>query len=101
MTAPPPAGAARRKVVFRIVLTAILIGGAIGAVSTLHAIDWRAFGAALASAGRVPLTIALVVSTVQVYAQLARFVVLVPPAARHPIGTLLDATAVGQLLNYA
>ncbi len=93
--------ASRRKTIARIALTVILVGGGIGAVSTLHAMDWTAFRAALAGVALLPLTLALVVSTVQVYAQLARFVVLVPPAARHPLGELLDATAVGQLLNYA
>jgi uncharacterized membrane protein YbhN (UPF0104 family) len=101
MKGPPPAGAARRKVLVRVALTVLVLGGAIGAVSSLHAMDWRAFGAALAGAGPIPLAIALFVSTVQVYAQLARFVVLVPPAERHPLAELLDATAVGQLLNYA
>jgi uncharacterized membrane protein YbhN (UPF0104 family) len=97
----PLAGAARRKAILRIALTVLLLGGAIGAVSSFHAMDWRAFGAALASAAPIPLAVALFVSTVQVYAQLARFVVLVPPPARHPLAELLDATAVGQLLNYA
>jgi uncharacterized membrane protein YbhN (UPF0104 family) len=92
---------ARRAAIARVALTVILVGGGVGAVSTLHAMDWRAFGAALASVSPLPLALALVVSTVQVYAQLARFVVLVPPEARHPIAELLDATAVGQLLNYA
>jgi len=92
---------ARRKTSVRIALTVILVAGGIGAVSTLHAMDWRAFGAALAGMAPLPLTLALVVSTVQVYAQLARFVVLLPPEARHPFIELLDATAVGQLLNYA
>jgi hypothetical protein len=63
--------------------------------------DWKAFGAALAGASLLVLALAAAVSTVQVYAQLARFVVLVPPAQRHPFFELLDATAVGQLLNYA
>ena len=79
----------------------ILVGGGIGAVSSFHAMDWSAFGAALAAVSLVPLVLAIVVSTVQVYAQLARFLVLVPPGARHPLIELLDATAVGQLLNYA
>src|SRR5208282_2677092 len=45
--------------------------------------------------------IALAVSTAQVFAQLLRFYVLVPPAARPSLWELLDATAIGQLLNYA
>jgi uncharacterized membrane protein YbhN (UPF0104 family) len=97
----PATPAARRKIVFRIILTVILLGGAIGAVSTLHSMDWKKFGEALAGVALVPLGLALAVSTVQVYAQLGRFVVLVPPPARHPLFELLDATAVGQLLNYA
>ena len=101
MTGSPPAGAPRRKVLVRIAVTVILLGGGIGAVSTLHAMDWGAFAGALASVALLPLTLALVVSTLQVYAQLARFVVLVPPEARQPLVELLDATAVGQLLNYA
>jgi len=63
--------------------------------------DWRRVGAALAGCAPLSLGLAFVVSTAQVYAQLARFVVLVPPDARRPLFDLLDATAVGQLLNYA
>jgi uncharacterized membrane protein YbhN (UPF0104 family) len=63
--------------------------------------DWGTIGAALAGCAPLPIAFAFLVSTAQVYAQLARFVVLVPPAARGPLFELLDATAVGQLLNYA
>jgi uncharacterized membrane protein YbhN (UPF0104 family) len=98
MTAPPPS---RRKVIFRIAITVILLGGGIGAVSTLHGMDWRAFGGALAGVALVPLAIGLVVSTLQVFAQLLRFYVLVPDEVMPPLWELLDATAIGQLLNYA
>jgi uncharacterized membrane protein YbhN (UPF0104 family) len=91
----------RRRTIVRIALTVILVAGGIAAISSLHAMDWRAFGTALTGVSLAPLALAIVVSTVQVYAQLARFVVLVPPHARHPLMELLDATAVGQLLNYA
>ncbi len=91
----------RRKAFARIALTVILLGGGIGAVSTLHAMDWGAFGAALAGVAALPLALAIVVSTAQVYAQLARFVVLVPAALGFPRAELLDTIAVGQLLNYA
>jgi uncharacterized membrane protein YbhN (UPF0104 family) len=91
----------RRKLVFRIAITVILLGGGIGAVSTLHGMDWRAFGGALAGVALLPLALALGVSTVQVFAQLARFYVLVPAEARPSVWELLDATAIGQLLNYA
>jgi uncharacterized membrane protein YbhN (UPF0104 family) len=40
------------------------------------------------------------VSTIQVFWQLARFLVFVPRPQRSPLWELLDATAVGQLLNY-
>jgi uncharacterized membrane protein YbhN (UPF0104 family) len=98
MTSPP---ASRRKTLVRAAVTVILLGGGIGAISTLHGMDWRAFGGALAGVALVPLVIALAVSTVQVFAQLLRFYVLVPPTVMPPLWELLDATAIGQLLNYA
>jgi len=98
MTSPP---ASRRKTLVRVAVTVILLGGGIGAISTLHGMDWRAFGGALAGVALVPLAIALAVSTLQVFAQLLRFYVLVPATVMPPLWELLDATAIGQLLNYA
>jgi hypothetical protein len=98
MSSPP---ASRRKILVRVAVTVILLGGGIGAISTLHGMDWRAFGGALAGVALLPLAIALAVSTLQVFAQLLRFYVLVPPSVMPPLWELLDATAIGQLLNYA
>jgi uncharacterized membrane protein YbhN (UPF0104 family) len=97
----PDDASSRRKTVVRLAVTAILLIGGIGAISTLHGLDWHAFGAALAGVALVPLAVGLAVSTLQVFAQLLRFYVLVPAEAMPPLWDLLDATAIGQLLNYA
>lgn len=91
----------RRKAWIRVALTVLLLGGGVGAISALHEMGWGTFARALASVSLLPLALALVVSTVQVFAQLARFVVLIPREARGTFLDLLDATAIGQLLNYA
>ena len=85
----------------RVALTALVVAGGVGAVGTLRGMGWRAVTGALANVSLVLLAVALVVSTLQVFAQLARFVVLVPRPVRPPMLELLDATAIGQLLNYA
>ena len=78
----------------------LLLAGGIGAASALRDMGWRTFAVALASVALAPLLVALLVSTLQVFAQLARFVVLLPPEGRAPLRDLLDATAIGALLNY-
>jgi uncharacterized membrane protein YbhN (UPF0104 family) len=97
MTASP---ASRRTLILRIVLTVLVLGGGVGAVSTLYRMDWTTFGTALANVSPLLLAVALAVSTLQVFFQLARFVVILPRAERSPMGELLDATAVGQIINY-
>jgi uncharacterized membrane protein YbhN (UPF0104 family) len=90
----------KRKSIVTIVLTVLVVAGGVGLVSTLHRIDWTVFVDALAKVSVVPLAIAFFISTVQVFAQLARFVVILPRAGRPPLRQLLEVTAVGQLLNY-
>ncbi len=77
----------------------LVVGGGFGIASTLRRVQWATFASALAHLSPLPVALALGVSTLQVFAQLARFAVLVPRAARTPLRELLDATAVGQLLN--
>lgn len=91
-------GNARRAL--KVVATVLVVGGGIGIASTLHRIDWATFGSAFAHVSLLPFAIALSVSTLQVFAQLARFAVILPRAARAPLRELLEVTAVGQLLNY-
>ncbi len=78
----------------------VVVGGGISVASALHRFDWATFGRAVAHLAPALLALSLCVSTVQVFAQLGRFVVLLPRAERSPLRELLDATAVGQLLNY-
>src|ERR1700722_594864 len=84
----------------KVVLTVLVVGGGVGVASTLHRFDWATFGRPAAHLSVALLALALGVSAVQVFAQLGRFVVLLPRAERVPLGELLEATAVGQLLNY-
>src|SRR5277367_4139768 len=84
----------------KVLVTVLVVAGGVGIASTIHRIDWAAFASALARVSPVPLALALGVSTAQVLAQLARFAVVVPRAERAPLRELLEATAVGQLLNY-
>jgi uncharacterized membrane protein YbhN (UPF0104 family) len=90
-----------RKIVVRVALTALVLAGGIGAVASLRDMGWGAVGRALAGVSLLLLGVSFLVSTLQVFAQLARFVVLVPQEVRPPMRELLDATAIGQLLNYA
>jgi uncharacterized membrane protein YbhN (UPF0104 family) len=83
-----------------VVVTMLVVGGGVGVASTLHRFDWATFGRTAAHLSPALLALALGVSTVQVFAQLGRFVVLLPRAERVPRRELLEATAVGQLLNY-
>lgn len=82
-------------------MTALVVGGGLGLASTLRRIDWATFASAIANVSAAPLALALGLSTVQVFAQLARFAVILPRAERSPLRQLLDVTAAGQLLNYA
>lgn len=91
----------RRKIARTTAITIIVCASAIGIVTGLRGIDWAKFGAALLSLSPLPLACALAVSTLQVFSQLGRFVVLLPKSERRPLRELLDATAVGQLINYA
>jgi uncharacterized membrane protein YbhN (UPF0104 family) len=84
----------------KILVTLLVVGGAVGVASTIHRIDWAEFGFALAHVSLLPLALALGTSTVQVFAQLARFAVVLPREERAPLSELLEVTAVGQLLNY-
>jgi uncharacterized membrane protein YbhN (UPF0104 family) len=97
---PPTSGEGKGRRALRIIVTVLVVGGGIGLVSTLHRIDWAAFGSAFARVSSVPFVLALCVSTVQVFAQLARFAVILPREERAPLRDLLEVTAVGQLLNY-
>jgi uncharacterized membrane protein YbhN (UPF0104 family) len=90
-----------RKTIVRIALTVLILAGGVGAVASLRDMGWGAVGRALAGVSLLLLGAAFLVSTLQVFAQLARFVVLVPQEVRPPMLELLDATAIGQLLNYA
>jgi uncharacterized membrane protein YbhN (UPF0104 family) len=90
----------KQKAIVTIVLTVLVVAGGVGLASTLHRIDWMVFAGALANVSAVPLAVAFSISTVQVFAQLARFVAILPREGRPPLRQLLEVTAVGQLLNY-
>jgi len=90
----------RGKRALRVVVTVLVVGGGIGVVATLRHIDWAMLGSALAHVSLLLLGLSLAVSTLQVFTQLARFFVVVPREDRAPLRELLEATAVGQLLNY-
>jgi uncharacterized membrane protein YbhN (UPF0104 family) len=90
----------KQKAVLRVVVTALVVAGGVGLASTLRRFDWATFGRALAHVSALPLAMALCTGTVQVFAQLARFAAIVPRQDRARLGTFLDVTAVGQLLNY-
>lgn len=81
-------------------MTVLVVAGGVGLASTLHRIDWTVFAGALAKLSALPLALAFCISTVQVFGQLARFVVILPREERPPLRRLLEVTAVGQLLNY-
>ncbi|HTB73609.1 MAG TPA: lysylphosphatidylglycerol synthase transmembrane domain-containing protein [Polyangiaceae bacterium] len=89
-----------RKYVPRLVATVLVVAGGVGLASTLGRIDWATFAGALANVSVKALAFALCLSTVQVFAQLARFAVIFRRTERPPLRELLDATAVGQLLNF-
>ena len=91
----------RTKVMQTTAVTVLVCASGIGVVTGLHGIDWAKLGAALIGLLLLPLALALAVSTLQVFGQLGRFAVLLPGAEGRPLGELLDATAIGQLLNYA
>src|SRR5580698_3119811 len=97
---PSPSKRGDEGRLLRVAVTVLVVAGGIGVASTLHRFDWGTFARAIAHLSPSLLVVALLVSTVQVFAQLARFVVLLPRADRSPLRELLDATAVGQLLNY-
>ncbi len=102
MNEPPCCGRidVTRKYVSRLVATVLVVAGGVGLAFTLGRIDWTMFAAALANVSGKALAVALCLSTVQVFAQLARFVVIFRRMERPPLRELLDATAVGQLLNF-
>jgi uncharacterized membrane protein YbhN (UPF0104 family) len=97
---PPTSDRGDEGRALKLIVTLLVVGGGVGVASTLHRIDWATFGSALAHVSGVPLALALCVSTAQVFAQLGRFVVVLPRSERAPLRELLEATAVGQLLNY-
>jgi uncharacterized membrane protein YbhN (UPF0104 family) len=90
----------KNRYILKILATVLVVAGGVGLVSTLHRVDWATFAGTLANASAPRLAFAFFISTVQVFAQLARFVVIFPRAERPRLGGLLDATAIGQLLNF-
>lgn len=93
-------GRVSRSRALRGAITVLVVAAAVGVGSTMRHIDWTRFGVALAHVAALPLALALCTSTCQVFAQLARFVVIVPRAERSPWRDTLEAIAVGQLINY-
>jgi uncharacterized membrane protein YbhN (UPF0104 family) len=90
----------RRVALVRAAMTVLLLVAGVCAVIAARAMQWKAFGTALGQMSLPLVGAALSVSTIQVFWQLARFLVFIPRAQRSPLWELLDATAVGQLLNY-
>jgi uncharacterized membrane protein YbhN (UPF0104 family) len=89
----------RERRPLQLLLTVLVVGAGVGFVSALRRIHWMTFARALARVSPLPFAVALGISTLQVFAQLARFVVVLTRVDRAPLNDLLDATAIGQLLN--
>lgn len=89
-----------REHLLKIVATVLVVAGGVGLVSALHRVDWVMFARALEDVSVRALALSFCISTVQVFAQLARFAVIFSRAERPPLRQLFAVTAVGQLLNF-
>jgi uncharacterized membrane protein YbhN (UPF0104 family) len=93
-------GQVYRRRAIRVAITALVVAAAVGIGTTMRHIEWTRFASALAHVAALPLALALCTSTLQVFSQLARFLVILPRAERAPLEETLEAIAVGQLINY-